>query len=157
MEIKFKSVKERQVAYIIATGHYNQIPKIFGILMGYITKNSVNTTGHPYCTFFNNTLEVPPEELHYEIGISVIGNAPREDMIKIKKIQGHQVVSTICNKSSKYTEQLYHTLMEYAIKNGYLIAGPATEIYLNDSLEVSQSKPLVEVRFPVIKKINIQL
>ena len=157
MEIKFKSVKEQQVAYIIATGHCNQIPKIFGKLRVYIAKNSINTTGHPYCTFFNNTLEVPPEELHYEIGIPVIGDVPGEDTIKIKKIHGHQVVSTICNESSEYTEQLYHNLMEYAVKNRYLISGPATEIYITDSLEVSQSEPSVEVRFPVIKKINIRL
>ena len=152
MKIGFKNVKERQVAYIIATGSYNQIPKIFSELMDYTTKNNINTTEYPYCTFFNNTLKVPPEELHYEIGIPVIGDLSREGMIKIKKIHGHRVVSTIYNGSYTQTEQVYHTLMEHAVENVYLIAGPVTEIYMNNPVEVPESELAVEVRFPVIKK-----
>jgi len=41
--------------------------------------------------------------------------------------------------------------MEYAVENGYLIAGPVTEIYLNNPLEVSENELLTEVQFPVIK------
>ncbi len=152
MEIEFKSVKEHKVAYIILTGHYNQIPQIFGKLKDYITKNNIPTTEHPYCTFFNNTLKVPPEEMHYEIGIPVIGRVSEEGMIKIKKIHRHHVISTVYKGNSKYTEQLYHTLMEYAVKNGYLIAGPVTEVYIDDPQDISRINFATEIHFPVIKK-----
>ena len=153
MKIEFKSVRERHVAYIIATG-YDQIPQIFGELINYIIKNNINTTEQPYCTFFNNTLEVPPEELHYEIGIPVIGDASGEGIIKIKKMHEHLAVSTIYTGSYEQRKKIYHNLMEHAVKNGYLIAGPVTEIYINNRVKVPESELKVEVRFPVIKKWN---
>lgn len=149
MEIQFKKIKERQVACIIATGS-EHIPQIFGELREYITKNNIITTGHPYCTFFNNTLNVTPEELHYEIGISITGDVDGEGMIKIKKIHEHYVVSTAHN--GREVDSIYNILMEYAVQNGYLISGPVTEIYLNDPVDFPQSNPHVEVRFPLIKK-----
>ena len=152
MEIKFKSVREKHVVYITATGSYLQIPKIFGELMEYILENNVCILKHPYCTFFNNTLEVPPQELHYEIGIPFTGGAPEEGNVNIKKIAAHQVVSTIYEGVYKQTERVYLTLMEYALSNGYLITGPVTEIYLNNPKEVNENKLLTEVQFPVMKK-----
>ncbi len=152
MEIGFKNVNERQVACIIATGPYNQLSELFGELMDYVMENDVHITEHPYCTFFNNTMEVSPEELHYEIGIPFIGDAPEDCMINIKKISMHRVVFTTHKGAYRQTEQVYLTLMEYAVENGYLIAGPVTEVYINNPLEIPEKGLLTEVRFPVIKK-----
>jgi effector-binding domain-containing protein len=139
------------VAYIIATGRAH-IPHIFGELMDYITKNNISTIEHYYCTFFNNTLDVDHEELHYEIGIPLTGDVPGEGRIQIKKIPGNQVVSTIHKGSYNQMNHVYHTLLEHSIKNGYIISGPATEIYIKGTPEVSRNEVSVEVRFPVIKK-----
>jgi AraC family transcriptional regulator len=152
MEIEFKRIKEKYVACIIATGPYDQISELFGELMDYVTKNKIKITEYPYCTFFNNTMEVPLEELHCEIGIPFIGDAYEEDIITIKKIPTHHVVSTIHKGTYKQTEQVYLTLMEYAVENGYIIAGPVTEVYINSPMEVPESELLTEVRFPVVKK-----
>ncbi len=152
MEIGFKNINERQVACIIATGPYNQLPELFDELMDYVMENDVHIIDHPYCTFFNNTMEVPPEELHYEIGVPFIGDAPEDSMINIKKISSHRVVFTTYKGAYGHTEQVYLILMEYAVENGYLIAGPVTEVYLNNPMEVSEKELLTEVRFPVIKK-----
>lgn len=151
MKIKFKNIKEIQVAYILATGN-NQLLHIFTELMNYITKSNIFVIEYPYCTFFNNTLNVAPEELHYEIGIPIIGDISGKGMIQIKKIPENHVVSTIHNGSYKQMNHVYHTLMEYAVKNGYILSGPATEIYINGTPEVSKNKVSVEVRFPIIKK-----
>ena len=152
MEIQFKNTKEKEVAYIIAAD-LNQIPQIFGKLMDYITKKNIHSIEYPYCTFFNNTLNVAPEELHYEIGIPIfIGDISGKGMIQIKKIPENHVVSTIHNGSYKQINHVYHALMKYAVKNGYLLSGPATEIYINGTPEVSKKEVSVEVRFPIIKK-----
>ena len=151
MKIKFKNIKERQVAYIIASD-LNQIPQIFGKLMDYVTKKNIHTIECPYCTFFNNTLNVAPGELHYEIGIPIMGNISGEGIIQIKKTPGKHVVSTIYNGSYKQINHAYHALMKYAVKNGYLLSGPATEIYINGTPEVLKNEISVEVLFPIIKK-----
>jgi AraC family transcriptional regulator len=152
MEIEFKCIKEKQVAYIIATGHYDQLPELFGELMDYVTENDIRVIEHPYCIFFNNTLEVPPEELHYEIGIPFIGDAYEEGSINIKKISPHLAVSTIYKGAYEHTEQVYLALMEYAVENGYLIAGPVNEVYINNPMGLDASELLTEVYFHVIKK-----
>lgn len=151
MKIKFKNIKERQVAYIIASD-LNQIPQIFGKLRDYITKKNIHTIECPYCTFFNNTLNVSPEELYYEIGIPITGYISGKGRIQIKKTPGKRVVSTIHNGSYKQVNHAYHALMKYAVKNGYLLSGPATEIYINGTPEVSKKGISVEVLFPIIKK-----
>jgi AraC family transcriptional regulator len=152
MEIEFKSIKEKHVACIIATGPYNQLPELFSELMDYVMEHNITTIEHPYCTFFNNTMEVPPEELYYEIGIPFTGDAPEECSVNIKKIPGHCAVSTIYKGTYEKTEQVYLTLMEYAVENGYLIAGPVTEVYINSPMEVPENELLTEVQFPVMKK-----
>jgi len=152
MEIEFKNIKEKQVAYIMATGPYDQLPELFGELMDYVTENDIHAIEHPYCTFFNNTLEVPPEELHYEIGIPFIGDATEEGSVNTKKTSPHPVVFTIHKGAYELTEQVYLALMEYAVEKGYLIAGPVTEVYLNNPMEVEESKLLTEVHFPIVKK-----
>jgi len=151
MKIKFKNIKEIQVAYIIATGN-NHMLHIFTELINYITKSNIFIIEYPYCTFFNNTLNVAPEELHYEIGIPIIGDISGKGMIQIKKIPENHVVSTVHNGSYKQMNHVYHTLMKYAVKNGYILSGPATEIYINGTPEFSKNKVSVEVRFPIIKK-----
>lgn len=150
MEMQFKNIKERRVAYIISTGS-THILQLFTELMDYIIKNNISTIECPYCTFFNNTLNVAPEDLYYEIGIPIIGDISGKGRIQIKKIPENQVISTIHN-NYKQMNHVYHALMKYAVKNGYLISGPATEIYLNGIPEVSKNEISVEVRFPIIKK-----
>ena len=151
MKIQFKNIKEKQVAYIISTGS-THILQIFTELMEYLIKNDISTIERPYCTFFNNTLNVAPEDLHYEIGIPIIGDISRKGKIQIKKIPENHVVSTIHKGNYKQTNYVYHALMKYAVKNGYLISGPATEIYINGIPEVSKNEISVEVRFPISKK-----
>lgn len=152
MKIEFKDIEEKQVAYIIMTGPFDQLPEIFSEVMNYAIGNNLQITEPPYCTFFNNTMEVPAEELHYEVGIPVIGDANRECRVKIKKIPAHQVVFTVYKGIYGQKTQVYQTLMEYAVKNGYLIAGPVTEICINYLVETLENKRLTEVLFPVIKK-----
>jgi effector-binding domain-containing protein len=151
MEIQFKNTKEKEVAYIIAADP-NQIPQIFGKLMDYITKKNIHTIEYPYCTFFNNTLNVSPEELYYEIGIPITGYISGKGRIQIKKTPGKRVVSTIHNGSYNQLNHVYHDLMKYAVENGYLLSGPATEIYINGIPEFSKKEVSMEVRFPIIKK-----
>ena len=73
-------------------------------------------------------------------------------MVNIKKISPHRVVFTIHKGPYRHTEHVYLILMEYAVENGYLIAGPITEVYINNPTEVPENELLTDVRFPVIRK-----
>lgn len=151
MEIEVKNVEETQVAYISVTGSYEQLPELFGEVVGYVMKENLQITEPPYGIYFNNPIEVPQEELKYEVGIAFIGDADGEGRVKIKTVPAHQAVSTVYKGPYGQAAQIYQALIEYTMQNGYEINGAVKEIYLNNPMEVNESELLTEVRFPVKK------
>ena len=152
MEIEIKNIEEKKVAYVSVTGPYDQLPELFGEVVGYVMKENLQVTEPPYGIYFNGPMEVSPEELQYEVGIAFIGNAEGEGIVNIKEIPAHSAVSTVYKGPYGQAAQVYEALIKYATENGYQIAGPVKEIYINNPMEVSESELLTEVQFPVIKK-----
>lgn len=108
-------------------------------------------TGRVYGTYFNSPEDTPTENLQYEIGFSFEGTTMPEGKIGIKEVPEHTVLTAM--HKGPYTEigPVIHAVADYAVKNGYDIVGPVTEVYLNSPLEVPESELLTEVQFPVIK------
>ncbi len=152
MEIGIKNIEEKKVAYVSITGSYDQLPELFGEVIGYVMKEDLQITEPPYGIYFNSPMEVSPEELQYEVGITFIGNAEGEGRVKIKEVPAHNVVSTVYKGPYGQAAQIYEALIKYATENSYQIAGPVKEIYMNNPMDVPESDLLTEVQFPVIKK-----
>ncbi len=152
MEIEIKNIEETQVAYVSATGSYEQLPELFGEVVSYVMNQNLQITEPPYGIYFNSPMEVPQEELEYEVGIAFIGEATGESKVKIKKIPAHQAVTAVYKGPYGQAAQVYQKLMEYAMDNGYEIEGAVKEIYLNNPMEVEESELLTQVQFPVTKK-----
>lgn len=151
MEIKEKMVEETQVAYISAKGPYDQLMELFGELVGFVMGKGLQMTGPPFGIYYNSPMEVPQEELLFEVGMPFIGEA-EEGRVKIKKIPAQNVLSTVHKGSYSGVSSVYMALAEYALKNGYEIVGPPMEIYLSNPSEVAEEDLLTEIRFPVVKK-----
>ena len=152
MEVEIKNIEEEKAAYVSVTGPYDQLPELFGEVVGYVMKENLQITEPPYGIYLNSPMEVPPEELQYEVGITFTGDANGEGRVKIKEIPAHQVVSTVYKGPYGQAAQIYQALMKYAMENSYDIVGPVKEIYINNPMEVSESELLTEVQFPVMKK-----
>ncbi|MGB9979314.1 GyrI-like domain-containing protein [Methanobacterium sp.] len=152
MKIEIKDIKETKSAYISVTGPYDQLPELFGEVVGYVMKENLQITEPPYGIYMNNPMEVSPEELQYEVGITFTGDADGEGKVKIKDIPAHQAVSTIYKGPYGQAAQIYHDLIKYTQENGYNIVGPVKEIYINNPMEVAENELLTEVQFPVMKK-----
>jgi len=152
MEVEIKNIEEKKAAYVSVTGPYDQLPEFFGEVVGYVMKENLQITEPPYGIYMNSPMEVPPEELRYEVGITFTGDANGEGRVKIKEIPAHQVVSTVYKGPYGQAAQIYQVLIKYAMENSYNIVGPVKEIYINNPMEVSESELLTEVQFPVMKK-----
>lgn len=152
MEIEVKTVDEMQVAYIPYTGPFEVLPQLLGEVVGWVMSKGLDMTGMPFGLYYNIPLEVPPEELKWETGIPFRGEADEEGKIKIKKIPEHLVVSAIHKGPYDQVAGVYGAIMEYVFKNGYQIAGPSMELYLNDPMEVFEGEILTEIRQPVTKR-----
>jgi effector-binding domain-containing protein len=95
---------------------------------------------------------VAEEDLQYEIGFSFAGEAQQDGQVGVKEIPAHTVLAAM--HQGPYTDvgPVIHTVVEYAVENGYDIVGPITEIYLNDPNSTPEDELLTEVQLPVIKR-----
>jgi AraC family transcriptional regulator len=152
MEISEKRIEEAKVAYIPHKGSYEWIPNLMQEVGQWVINKGLQMTGRVYGTYYNSPEDVSEENLQYEIGFSFTGNAEPEGKVGIKEIPEHTVLAAM--HKGPYTEvgPVIHSIVDYAVKNGYDIVGPVTEVYLNDPMEVPESELLTEVQFPVIKR-----
>jgi effector-binding domain-containing protein len=151
MKIEIKKVPEYQVAFIVEKGSFEKIPETLGQVVGWLMTKPVEIQMPVYGIYYNSPMEVPEEELTWEVGAAFRGELEGENDIRIKKVPEHEVVSTIFKGPYSDANSVYGDLFEYAMKNGYQIAGPPLESYLNDPSLVPESEILTEVQFPVIK------
>ncbi|MDI9614045.1 GyrI-like domain-containing protein [Methanothermobacter sp.] len=151
MEITEKMVEGVRVAYGECSGSYDRIPQYIAEVAEWVIENGLQMTGRVYGTYYNSPEDVSEDELVYEIGVSIAGEAEPSEKIKIKNLPAHRVLATL--HEGPYTEvgPAIHALIDYAIENGYEITGPVTEVYLNSPLEVDESELLTEVQIPVKK------
>ena len=151
MEVTEKRIEEATVAYIPYMGSYDKIPELMQEVGEWVSNKGLQMTGRVYGTYFNSPEDTAEEHLQYEIGFAFVGDATPEDKIGIKEIPEHTVLAAM--HKGPYTDvgPVIHGVAEYAVKNGYDIVGPVTEVYLNSPLEVPENELLTEVQFPVIK------
>jgi AraC family transcriptional regulator len=151
LQIEIKNIEEYQVAFIFHKGSYEKIPELLGKVVEWLIAQDVEIQMPIYGTYYNSPMEVSEEDLQWEVGAAFTGTAEPEDDIKIKNVPEHEVVSTVFKGSYGEAASVLGFLIDYALKNGYYIAGPVTESYLNGTDEVSESELLTEVLFPVKK------
>jgi len=152
MDIQEKMVEEKMVAYIPAKGPFDQLMDLFGDLMGWVMSKNLQIIGPPFGIYYNSPMEVPLEELMFEVGVPIMGEAQEEGKVKIKKIPEQMVLFTMHYGPYNEVSEVYMALADYAEKNGYEIIGAPMEIYMNNPAEVSESELLTEIQFPVSKK-----
>ncbi len=152
MDIIEKRIEETKVAYAQYKGSYNKIPDHIQEVAQLVTDDGLKLTGMVYGSYFNSPEEVPEEQLEYEIGFSFDGDLKlQEGKLGFKEIPEHSVLAAIHKGPYTNVGPVIHAIAQYAVKNGYDIVGPVTEVYLNSPNEVSPEDLMTEVRFPVIK------
>jgi effector-binding domain-containing protein len=152
MKIEIKTIPQYQAAFIPIIGSYQQIPETLGKVVGWLMAKNVEIQMPVYGVYYNSPMEVSEEELEWEVGAAFIGELKAEDDIKIKNIPQHEAVSAVFKGPYGEAASVYMDLIQYASKEGYEIAGPVLESYLNSPDEVPESELLTEVQFPVVKK-----
>ena len=152
MKIEIKNIPEHQVAFILEKGSYEKIPKTLGEVVGWLMTKDVEIQMPIYGLYYNSPLEVSEDELEWEMGAAFLGDLKGEGKFKSKTSLNMNVVSTIFKGPFSEANSVYGSMIDYAANNGYEIAGPVLESYLNSPDEVPESELLTEVQFPVVKK-----
>jgi len=156
IEVKVKRIEPRTVAYIGVKGPFSRIGETMGRLYHLVMGRGYAVAGMPLGVYFNSPQEVPEEELLWEIQFPVGGEVapggPDDDGLGVKRVEPYEVAATVHKGPYSELSKVYQDLVPWIMENGYEIAGPAEEVYMNDPQSVPKEEILTEVRFVVRKK-----
>ena len=148
-----KKTEAQVVAYIGWKGPFSQIPEAMGELMGWIGQKGYRPTGPISGVYFSDPQQVPPEELLWEIRCPVGGGVspsePDAQGVGVKRLEPVEVAATVHKGPYHEVGPTYGILMGWIAQNGYQVAGPPEEIYLNDPSATPPEELLTEIRTPV--------
>lgn len=156
MKIELKTVEETNVASISHVGPVEERGKIIEELAGWILERELQMIESPFVVYYTSPMEVLPENMEYEVGITFEGDADDDERVKIKIIPSHKVLSTVHKGSYAEIPSIYGKMMQHVMERKYEMIGAPREAYLNSPEEVPENELLTEVIFPVIDFENYE-
>jgi effector-binding domain-containing protein len=84
-----------------------------------------------------------------EVFVPVAAPFEPPDGIEVKTMPGGAVAFTIHRGPYDEIGPVYHELMAWIQEHGHEIAGPPSELYMNDPREVGMDEALTEIRVPI--------
>ena len=139
-------------AYLDCVGPFAQIPQKMMEFMGAFFKQGLKPAGGPFAIYFNDPRQVPEAELKWLIGMPIApGAAPVEPL---KKGEFNHPKVAACLHVGPYDKvgETYAKMMTFIDQNGWKVAGPAMEKYVDNPQMVAPEKLRTELVLPVEKK-----
>jgi len=134
-------------------GPFEKIGEAIGSLIQEMKAQNVIPAGPMMGIYFNSPNQVKPEDLQWEIGFPVTPQALVQPPLEKKEWNYTQVVSSVHQGSYEKTVETIQKMIEWMGDNGYVLAGPLLERYLDmnpDELKPEDLK--TEVWIPCQKK-----
>jgi effector-binding domain-containing protein len=151
-EATTKIVGAMTVASIAKKGPYNDVGKTIGELMTWVMTKKIIPKGNPFGVYYDEPGKVPPESMRYEVCLPVSKEIKSDNVIKVKDLPEMEVVSTIYMGPYDKVGPTYGQLMTWVTEKGYVISGPAREIYMSNSSSTPTESLKTEIQFPIKKK-----
>ena len=138
------------------TGSYTQHPQAFMKLYTKARKQGLSMAGMPFGIYWNSPDDTTEEDLKWEIGMPVPGNKEIAAPIVKKKWEHTTVLQRDFEGAIDSDEMraVYYSMFEWIEKNGYELAGPMMEKFLNTPSPSEKGEMIgkVQIVFPVQKK-----
>jgi len=151
-EIQIKDQAAFSYAYLDGQGSYQQIPRKIMEFMGAFFKQGLQPAGPPFGIYFNAPGQVPETELKWLIGMPVAPAAAPVDPLKKGEFKAGSVA--VCVHVGPYDNvaETYAKMTVFIDANGWKVAGPPLERYIDNPQMVAADKVRTEIVLPVEKK-----
>jgi len=152
-EITIQNSAPFTYAYMECKGSYAQIPDKVNEFMGIFFKQGLMPLGSFFGMYLNSPGEIKEEELQWRLGFPVAGDAAvaaplQKGECAFSKVAVYPYVGPYDKSSESYAK-----IMEFIDQNGYQMAGPIIERYLDmDPMSVKPEALRTEIIVPVEKK-----
>ncbi len=156
MIASIRNVLPGPVAYLPMRGAYDQTPAGFSKLYEWIARHELKAKGAPTAIYFNIPSDASEADAIWELQVQLTGEVPEsepdESGIGVKRVEGMQVVTAVHKGPYDSVLPTYQALWAWIEDNGYELAGPPAERYLNGPDDVTSPREyLTEIIMPVSK------
>ncbi len=154
-EIEVIEIESFSYASVEMTGSYTQHPEAFMKLYTEAGKQGLPMTGAPFGIYWNSPNDTAEEDLKWEIGMIVPEDKEIQAPIVLKKWEHPTVVQRDFEGGidSEELRAVYYAMYEWIGANGYEMAGPMLERFLNTPSPNEKGETIgkVQIVFPVQK------
>jgi AraC family transcriptional regulator len=134
-------------------GPFEQITVKVGLFMQEFMKQKLPFAGNLFGIYFNSPEQVKPEELKWAIAIPVLKDSVVNAPLKKIEFLFKKIAVALHVGPYETVAKTYDKVFAYLEKNGYEIAGPVYESYLDkDPSKVKPEQLRTEIWVPVQKK-----
>ena len=157
IDAEVKTLPARSVGYIVMHGPYDQMPRGFAKVYGWIGALGLEPAGMPMAVYLTDPSKTPEFEATWELWAPFEGDAPEsgpnEKGLGVKNIEETTVASTTHKGPYESMRPTYTALQRWIADRSYEPSGPAAEVYISDPNEVPPEETLTEILIPV-KKVS---
>ena len=151
-EVTLKKVEPMAIASIreVILG-YEDMGAHFGEIFAHLGKNQIAPTGPTFAMYYDEGYK--EKDIDVESAVPVAAPAPSGERVKVHELPGvEQAASLTLQGSYEGLSEAYGRLLGWIEANGYRIAGPSREIYLQGpGPDFEPPEYLTELQFPVQK------
>jgi effector-binding domain-containing protein len=150
-EVVLKKVPPQAVASVRDNVPVTALPQLFGELFGYLGQRGLGPAAPPIGVYYDEEFREGP--LDVEIAAPVAGRVPESDRIKLRELPAiKQAASIIHEGNYEDVGGTYSQLLQWIEANGYRIAGPVREVYVQGpETGRDPSDYVTEIQLPVEK------
>jgi len=148
-EVKILDSTPFSYASLCCSGSYEQFGVKMGQFMQEFFKQKLTPAGAPFGLFLNSPQEVKKEDLKWEIGFPVAKEAVVAEPLKKGEFIFRKIASSIHAGPYDKVSETYAKMLKFIADNGYQVAGPCLEKYLNNPMQVKPEELKTEVIIPV--------
>jgi len=152
-EVKVQANTPFTYACLECSGSYAQIPAKVGEFIGEFFKQGLMPAGAMFGLYLNSPAEVKSEaELKWQVGFPVAAEAQVAAPLKKAEYKFTLVAYYLYKGPVDKVAESYGKIMQFLEANGYQVAGPCLERYLDNPQMVKPEEMRTEILFPVEKK-----
>jgi effector-binding domain-containing protein len=150
-EAVIKSIPAQTVVSVRDTVPTSGISQLFGEVFGHLCQHSIAPAGPPFAIYYDE--EFREEAIDVEIAAPATGAVPASERVQARELPAVEQMACLIHEGDyEAIGGTYGQLMAWIEANGYCIAGPVREVYLQGPESGRDPSTYVtEIQFPVEK------
>jgi len=125
--------------------------RLFDEILEYVYSNG-GAMDNPCLDLWYDSPNDKPENMRVAVAVPTPSNIPTNDRVKLEELPGvDQMASVVHSGPFATLGQAYSALLNWINDNGYQVAGPTREIYLQYERTGDPNKWVTEIQMPVTK------